>query len=58
MTNLVKGTWVHNGGSIDTVLSGNGAATYTQFGELFRYSPVTGVVNGSFAPRFYTNIGT
>ena len=58
MANLVKGTWVYNGGSIDTVLSGNGAATYTQFRNLFRYSPVTGVVNGSFAPRFYTNVGT
>lgn len=58
MATHVAGGWVYAGGSIDGVRSGNGSIKYTQFRNLFRYNPVTGAVDTSFAPHFYTDSST
>lgn len=54
---LYKDGWVYAAGAIDTVkdFSGSSAVTKTGFMNMFRYNPVTGAVDSSFKPQFYTD---
>lgn len=54
---LYKDGWVYAAGAIDTIkdFSGSKIVTKKGFMNMFRYNPVTGAVDDSFKPQFYTD---